>query len=173
MTQDPANNLVLARSAADLVQAHNDGKSALVLSFQNARILGTDPKAIDEFYAAGVRVFALTHMGHNDFADSSSPVFNSETGSHEVAEEHGSLDDMLNHIDYVVQRIGIDHVGIGTDFNHGSGIVGYDDASEALNVTKALLARGYSQANVEKIWGSNFVRVFGEAATKADPTLLD
>ena len=80
----------------------------------------------------------------------------------------GSLDDMLDHIDYVAQRIGVDHVGIGTDFNHGSGIVGYDDASEALNVTKALLARGYSQADIEKIWGGNFVRVFSEAALKAD-----
>jgi membrane dipeptidase len=71
---------------------------------------------------------------------------------------------MIDHIDYIVNRIGIDHVGIGTDFNHGSGINGYDDASEALNVTKGLLARGYSPADVEKIWGGNFVRVFNKVA---------
>ena len=75
----------------------------------------------------------------------------------------GSIGDMVDHIDYVVKRIGIDHVGVGTDFNHGSGIAGFDDASEALNVTKGLLDRGYSQQDIEKIWGGNFLRVFREA----------
>ena len=70
---------------------------------------------------------------------------------------------MLNHIDYIVRRIGVDHVGIGTDFNHGSGIVGFNDASEALNVTVGLLQRGYSEDDVKKIWGGNFLRVFREA----------
>jgi membrane dipeptidase len=49
---------------------------------------------------------------------------------------------MLDHVDYIAQRIGVDHVGIGTDFNHGSGIIGFNDASEALNVTVELLKRG-------------------------------
>jgi membrane dipeptidase len=75
----------------------------------------------------------------------------------------GSLDDMLDHIDYIADRIGADHVGIGTDFNHGSGIVGFKDASEALNVTVGLLERGYSEQDIEKIWGGNFLRVFREA----------
>ena len=304
LVADPENNLVLARSADELVQAHADGKGALILGLQNARILGTEVSALDDFYAAGVRVFALTHMGHNDFADSSRPIYNSAVGAHEVEAEHGglselgrlaiqrinalggivdisqlskaaalqvlalsttpviashsnvwhlsnvsrnltdeeidligknggvihiapfrgylfdssnkeldglirvarqeagieedyyypfelyweiddaavqtkflstvsellgpgSMDDVLNHIDYVAQRIGVDHVGIGTDFNHGSGITGFDDASEALNVTKGLLARGYSQQDIEKIWGGNFIRVFAAAAESA------
>ncbi len=304
LVADPENNLVLARSADELVQAHADGKGALILGLQNARILGTEVSALDDFYAAGVRVFALTHMGHNDFADSSRPIYNSAVGAHEVEAEHGglselgrlaiqrinalggivdisqlskaaalqvlalsttpviashsnvwhlsnvsrnltdeeidligknggvihiapfrgylfdssnkeldglirvarqeagieegyyypfelyweiddaavqtkflstvsellgpgSMDDVLNHIDYVAQRIGVDHVGIGTDFNHGSGITGFDDASEALNVTKGLLARGYSQQDIEKIWGGNFIRVFAAAAEGA------
>jgi len=304
LVADPENNLVLARSADELAQAHTDGKGALILGLQNARILGTEVSALDDFYAAGVRVFALTHMGHNDFADSSRPIYNSEIGAHEVEAEHGglselgrlaiqrinalggindisqlskaaalqvlalsttpviashsnvwqlsnvsrnltdeeidligknggvihiapfrgylfdssnkeldglirmarreagieedyyypfelyweiddeavqkqflstvsellgpgSMDDVLNHIDYVVQRIGVDHVGIGTDFNHGSGIIGFDDASEALNVTKGLLERGYSQQDIEKIWGGNFLRVFAAAAEGA------
>ena len=304
LVADPENNLVLARSADELVQAHADGKGALILGLQNARMLGTEVAALDDFYAAGVRVFALTHMGHNDFADSSRPIYNSAVGAHEVEAEHGglselgrlaiqrinalggivdisqlskaaalqvlalsttpviashsnvwhlsnvsrnltdeeidligenggvihiapfrgylfdssnkeldglirvarqeagieedyyypfelyweiddaavqtkflstvsellgpgSMDDVLNHIDYVAQRIGVDHVGIGTDFNHGSGITGFDDASEALNVTKGLLARGYSQQDIEKIWGGNFLRVFAAAAEGA------
>ncbi|MGV0033952.1 MAG: dipeptidase [Candidatus Azotimanducaceae bacterium WSBS_2022_MAG_OTU7] len=299
MAEAASNNLVLARSVDELESAHNSGKGALILGFQNARILGTDVAALDSFFAKGVRVFALTHMGHNDFADSSRPIYIAEQGAHEPVEEHGGLsalgraavkrinklggivdvsqlsqaatlqvlalsnapviashsnvrqltdasrnlsdqeidgigenggvihltpfkgylfdsadealdeqiraarrvagieedyyypfelyweiddteiqkaflesvsellgdgkiDDMLNHLDYVVERIGIDHVGIGTDFNHGSGIEGFGDASEALNVTIALLARGYSAADIEKIWGGNFLRVFRE-----------
>ena len=78
MAAKPANNIVLARPADELVQAHAVGKGALILGLQNARILGSNVSALDEFYVAGVRVFALTHMGHNDFADSSRPIFISE-----------------------------------------------------------------------------------------------
>jgi membrane dipeptidase len=304
MTQDPSENLVLARSPDDLIRAHAEGKGALILGFQNARILGRNLSGLDEFYAAGVRVFALTHMGHNDFADSSRPLYIGDISAHESEEEYGGLsrlgvqaikrinelgglvdvsqlskaatmqvlalstapviashsnvrpltdvsrnlsdeeidmigerggvihvapfkaylfdsrdeslieeiraarktagieedyyypfelyweieepavqmafledvsgllssigiEDMIDHIDYVVQRIGIDHVGIGTDFNHGSGFDGYEDASDALNVTKALLTRGYSQQDIEKIWGGNFLRVFSAAQSFA------
>jgi membrane dipeptidase len=296
--------LILARSAEDLMGAHRSGKGALILGFQNARILGSDVSALDSFFDAGVRVFALTHMGHNDFADSSRPIYIREQGTHEPVEEHGGLsglgrsaikrinelggiidvsqlsraatlevldlssapviashsnvrqlsdvtrnlsdqeidgiggnggvihvapfrgylfdsndkildgqiraarrfagieedyyypfelyweigdvemqeaflvavsellgpgkvDDMLEHLDYIVARVGIDHVGIGTDFNHGSGIEGFSDASEAMNVTTALLARGYSAEEIEKIWGGNFVRVFRETGMLA------
>ena len=76
------------------------------------------------------------------------------------------VEHMLDHIDYIVERIGIDHVGIGNDFNHGSGIEGYDDASEAQNVTVGLLERGYSTSDIEKIWGGNFLRVLEAAASK-------
>jgi membrane dipeptidase len=78
------------------------------------------------------------------------------------------LDDYLDHIDYVVRRIGVDHVGIGTDFDHGAGIVGFKDASEARNLTRGLLSRGYSAADIAKIWSGNFLRVkrAAEAAAK-------
>jgi membrane dipeptidase len=76
-----------------------------------------------------------------------------------------TVDHMLDHIDYMVERIGIDHVGIGNDFNHGSGIEGYDDASEAANITAGLVARGYSKNDIEKIWSGNFLRVMEAAAS--------
>jgi membrane dipeptidase len=79
----------------------------------------------------------------------------------------GSLDDMLDHIDYIARRVGVDHVGIGTDFNHGSGITDFNDASEALNVTVGLLQRGYSAGDIEKIWGGNFIRVWREVERAA------
>jgi membrane dipeptidase len=73
-----------------------------------------------------------------------------------------SVKEYVDHIDYIVKRIGIDHVGIGTDFNHGAGIIGFDDESEAPNVTRELVRRGYDEAQIAKIWGGNFLRVFGE-----------
>jgi membrane dipeptidase len=79
---------------------------------------------------------------------------------------------MLDHLDYIAKRIGVDHVGIGTDFNHGSGIEGFDDASEALNVTIELLKRGYSEDDIIKIWGGNFIRVWRAAEKAAEPTAL-
>jgi membrane dipeptidase len=303
LAADPANDAVIARSADELVDAHEQGKAALILGFQNALILGTDVAALDELYEAGARVFALTHMGHNDFADSSRPVFDAATGTHE-ADEHGglsdlgvaaiarinalgglvdvtqlsrpaalqvleisstpviashsnarrlteatrnlsdeeidrigetggvvhvvpfrgylfdssdralderiraarkaagvledylypfelyweiadpaareafvqsisellgpgSVDSMLDHLDYIVGRIGVDHVGIGTDFNHGGGVEGFADASEAMNVTAGLLERGYSEDDIAKIWGGNFLRVLRAAETGA------
>ena len=304
LAAEEANNAVIALTPDELINAHEAGKSALVLGFQNALIAGTSVAAIESFYAEGVRIFALTHMGHNAFADSSRPLFDGATGQREATAEHGglsdlgiaaikninelgaivdisqlskqaalqaielsttpviashsnarslttvsrnlsdkeldrlgatggvvhvapfrgylfdttnaqmdadiravrreanidedylypfelyweiddaevkktfltkvsallgpiSLDDMLNHLDYIVKRIGVDHVGIGTDFNHGSGIPGYEDASESLNVTIGLLERGYSAEDIEKIWGGNFIRVWRQAAANA------
>jgi membrane dipeptidase len=70
-----------------------------------------------------------------------------------------SVRDLVDHVDYIVKRIGIDHVGIGTDFNHGSSIEGFADESQAPNVTAELLRRGYTEQQVTKLWGGNFLRV--------------
>ena len=80
----------------------------------------------------------------------------------------GSIAAMVNHIDYIVDRIGIDHVGIGTDFNHGSGVADFRDAGDAMNVTAELMRRGYSESAIEKIWGGNFLRVMRTAASTAE-----
>lgn len=305
LAADPANNAVVVRSADEIVAAHEQGKAALVLGFQNAMILGTDVSALDDFYDAGARVFALTHLGNNDFADSSRPVFDAATGTHEGAEHGGlsdlgvaaierinalggivdvsqlsrdavlqvletsmvpviashsnarqltdvsrnlsdeeidgigeiggvihlcpfrgylydssdaaldeairearraagvledylypfelyweiddpaarsaftqsisdllgpgSVDAMLDHLDYIVDRIGVDHVGIGSDFNHGGGVEGFADASEALGVTVGLLERGYGEEDIAKIWGGNFLRVLRAAENAKSP----
>ena len=308
LAANPEASLVIARSPDELVAAHTGGKAALILGLQNALILGRDVDALDELWTAGVRVFALTHMGHNDFADSSRPLYLADLGSHEPEAEHGGLSElgraaigrindlggivdisqlsrqaalqaielsrapviashsnvqalsqvsrnlsdeeidrigesggvihvapfrgylfdssdpgldekiraarrdagleedylypfelyweiadpgaqasflgavgellagvdlesMLDHLDYVAERIGVDHVGIGTDFNHGSGIPGFEEASDARNVTIGLLRRGYSAEDVAKIWGGNFLRVWRAAQrAAADPT---
>ncbi|MCJ7627807.1 MAG: dipeptidase [Longimicrobiales bacterium] len=75
---------------------------------------------------------------------------------------------MVDHIDYVVGLIGIDHVGIGTDFDGGGGVPGYNDASEALNVTVELVRRGYTEEGIKKIWGGNLLRVWREVERVAE-----
>ena len=70
-----------------------------------------------------------------------------------------TIADMADHIDYAVQRIGIDHVGIVSDFDGGGGVRGWDDASETPNVTAELLRRGYSEEDLAKLWGGNVLRV--------------
>ncbi len=300
LTDNPDQPIQLIKSSDALVTVVGTGQRAIVLSLQNALIFGDDVAVVDHFYSQGVRIFALTHMGHNEFADSSRPLFNAETGMREAPSEHGglsakglaaverfnelgavidisqlsteaalqvirlsrapviashsnaraltnvsrnlsdteikalarrggvihvapfagylfdsqnaeidagiralrrkagidedylypfelyweiddasvkteflagvrgllgpiSLDTMLDHIDHIVALVGSDHVGIGTDFNHGSGIPGYVDASDSMNVTLGLLRRGYSESDISKIWGGNFLRVWREA----------
>lgn len=70
-----------------------------------------------------------------------------------------NVQDFVNHIDYVVKRIGIDHVGISSDFDGGGGVEGWRSASESLNVTAELVRRGYTEAEIAKIWGGNLLRV--------------
>lgn len=78
------------------------------------------------------------------------------------APEAVSVLDFVNHIDYLVNLIGIDHVGISSDFDGGGGIAGWSDASETKNVTAALVKRGYSQEQINKLWGENLLRVLDE-----------
>ena len=90
----PADQIVLATTPEALRTAHEAGQRGVILGLQNALILGTEVNAIDDFYTAGVRVFALTHMGHNAFADSSRPLFDAAIGRREPDAEHGGLADL-------------------------------------------------------------------------------
>lgn len=71
-----------------------------------------------------------------------------------------TVSDAVDHIDHIVKLIGIEHVGIGTDFDGGGGLSDCYDASELGNITYELVKRGYSEEDIRKIWGENFLRVF-------------
>lgn len=77
--------------------------------------------------------------------------------------QFASLVDYLDALDYAVRLVGVDHVGIGSDFNNGGGVVGYADVGDARNLTRELLKRGYSEQDVAKLWGGNFLRVLEKA----------
>lgn len=74
-----------------------------------------------------------------------------------------TLKDFVDHIDHAVNLIGIDHVGISSDFDGGGGVIGWNDATETFAVTLELIRRGYTEAQIEKLWGENLLRVMGEA----------
>ena len=74
-----------------------------------------------------------------------------------------NVSDFVDHIDYAVNLIGIDHVGISSDFDGGGGITGWDDASESGNVTLELVRRGFSEQDISKLWSGNYLRVWAEA----------
>jgi membrane dipeptidase len=73
-----------------------------------------------------------------------------------------TVKDFVDHIDHAVKLIGIDHVGISSDFDGGGGIVGWNDTSETFNVTLELVRRGYAEKQIEKLWGGNLLRVMDE-----------
>jgi membrane dipeptidase len=79
-----------------------------------------------------------------------------------------NVSDFVDHIDHAVQLIGIDHVGISSDFDGGGGVVGWNDASETLNVTLELARRGYTDAEIEQLWGANLLRVWREVEEVRD-----
>jgi microsomal dipeptidase-like Zn-dependent dipeptidase len=79
-----------------------------------------------------------------------------------VAAPDVNVKDFVNHIDYLVKKMGIDHVGISSDFDGGGGIEGWDDASETFNVTLELVRRGYTQKQIAKLWSGNLLRVLDE-----------
>ncbi|HDZ40452.1 MAG TPA: membrane dipeptidase [Bacteroidetes bacterium] len=111
---------------------------------------------------------------YNDFEGLSEEEF--ETARREYYEVRNkyrklaTVEDAVDHIDHVVQLIGIDHVGIGTDFDGGGGIEGMMDVSQVKNLTHELLRRGYSKSEIEKIWGGNVMRVLRENEKLAEET---
>ena len=78
-----------------------------------------------------------------------------------------NVQDLVNHIDYAVKLIGIDHVGIASDFDGGGGIDGWNSAAESFNVTLELVRRGYTEQQIGKLWSGNLLRVWSDVRKEA------
>ncbi|MSO96602.1 MAG: membrane dipeptidase [Rhodospirillaceae bacterium] len=115
-------------------------------------------------------------MGIKDFPDLGklSPeqlkTYRAKADEIELKYPRAGVKDLADHIDYTVKLIGIDHVGIASDFNGGGGIVGWNSASETFNVTLELVKRGYTDEQIEKIWGGNLLRVLADVEKYAAKT---
>jgi membrane dipeptidase len=89
-------------------------------------------------------------------------------GPYLVPDPPASVSDLVDHIDYAVNLVGIDHVGIGSDFDGGGWLMDCRDASQVKNITDELINRGYNWDDIQKIWGGNLLRVFHEVAMYAE-----
>lgn len=79
-----------------------------------------------------------------------------------------TVSDFVDHIDHAVEVMGLDHVGISSDFDGGGGVDGWDDASETLNVTVELVRRGYTEEQIAQLWSGNTLRILREAERVAE-----
>ncbi|MED5354232.1 MAG: dipeptidase [Bacteroidota bacterium] len=126
-------------------------KAPIIASHSSARGLRDHPRNVDDEQLNWIKenggVIQTTALG-SFLTDRKDPPAN--------------MDDFMDHIDYMVEKIGIDHVGISSDFDGGGGILGWEDASETTNVTSALRDRGYSESEIAKLWGGNLLRVLDE-----------
>ena len=122
-------------------------------------------------YAAGLQELrANTGFPGGRGADStegmsSQDMFDYEQGVEDLALRFppASVSDLVDHIDYAVTLLGIEHVGISSDFDGGGGVSGWNDASETFNVTLELVGRGYTDEQIRLLWGGNLLRVWQRA----------
>jgi len=84
-----------------------------------------------------------------------------------------NVSDFVDHIDYLIEKMGLNHVGISSDFDGGGGIDGWNDASETFNVTLELVKRGYSEEEIEKLWSGNLLRVLDDVEKIAKEVALN
>ena len=105
----------------------------------------------------------LTMTGDNNFIpEKHIKLIEYKNGMDKINKEFPlpGIDSFIDHIDHIVDLVGIDYVGISSDFGGGGGIEGWSNASQTFNITNSLLLRGYSKDEVNKIWSENFLRVW-------------
>ena len=100
---------------------------------------------------------------YGEIREAAKPIIEAEVTAPPV-----DVSDFVNHIDYMVDLIGIDHVGISSDFDGGGGIEGWMDASETFNITLELVKRGYTEEEISKLWSDNLLRVLDEVQAIAE-----
>jgi membrane dipeptidase len=109
---------------------------------------------------------------YNSLSDSVKKIVRKDYSDiREKYEKLASVKDIVDHIDHVVQVIGVDYVGIGSDFDGGGGVEGCRNVAEMKNITVEMLRRGYTKSDIKKIWGGNFMRVFRKVEETAGNTL--
>ena len=123
----------------------------------------------DPALTAGIAALRALYIGKGWEAASDADLAAYSTGVAALRAKYPdvTLAQFVDHIDYAVKRIGIEHVGIASDFDGGGGVRGWDDASETANVTRELMARCYSEAQIRALWGGNLLRVMRAAESAA------
>lgn len=125
--------------------------------------------ALDPAVVAGIAELRQHYLPHGWDNATPEQVAAMRSGVAALRNAHLDVDvaKFVDHIDYAVKRIGVEHVGIASDFDGGGGVKGWDDASETANVTRELMRRCYSEDQIRALWGGNLLRVLGEVRAKA------
>jgi len=142
---------------------------------RNAKIYNIQKQIADsldvKWYASKEEVMALNHQEQDIFFSYFKKVLdlaNAKANKIEGFPPNVNVVDLVNHIDYIIEKIGIEHVGISSDFDGGGGIEGWNDASETFNVTLELVKRGYTEEQIAMIWSGNLLRVLDEVQAVAE-----
>lgn len=138
---------ISVKSFWDLIEA---SKAPIIASHSGCRALTDHPRNLydDQLKAIAKKGGVIQAVAYKGFLKDPSGQADIKT--------------YVDHIDHAVKVAGIDHVGIGSDFDGGGGVNGFNDHSEATNVTAELLRRRYSEKDILKIWGANFLRTWRE-----------
>lgn len=120
----------------------------------------------DAELSAGMVALRAQHIakGWDAASDADLAAYAAGVAALRAAHPDVGLAQFVDHIDYAVKRMGIEHVGIASDFDGGGGVKGWDDASETVNVTAELMARCYSEPQIRALWGGNLLRALRAAA---------
>lgn len=145
------------------------------MNTRNKKIIGIQKQVADslgvKWYASKEEVMALKPQEQNEFFGYYKKVLdlaNAKANKIEGFPPNVNVADLVDHIDYIVEKIGIEHTGISSDFDGGGGIEGWNDASETFNVTLELVKRGYTEEEIDLIWGGNLLRVLDEVQAFAN-----
>jgi membrane dipeptidase len=106
--------------------------------------------------------------GRGGIPDSVRAVYDERMAAIDARWPPATVQDFVNHIDHAVKLIGIDHVGISSDFDGGGGVRGWNNAAESFNVTLELVRRGYTEDQIRKLWGGNILRVWEENRRRSE-----
>ncbi|MGE5395568.1 MAG: dipeptidase [Candidatus Saccharibacteria bacterium] len=128
-----------------------------------------EPDTTSEKFIAERRLHKIYRTTYNSMSESEKAAFEKEWDDVQAsyAEELPTIKDMVDHIDYVKNLVGVDYVGIGSDFDGGGGLRDCVDVSQFPAITLELVRRGYSESDIRKIWGGNLLRVFREVEKSA------
>jgi membrane dipeptidase len=149
-------------SKATMLQATKLSKTPILATHSSVRALCDHPRNLDD-----EQLYALRDTGGLVQITIVSNFLRLKARALDL-----SVSDIADHVDYAVHKIGIDHVGIGTDFDGGGGVRGFMNASQAPNLTKEFFKRGYTEEAVRKIWGGNFLRLLRQAEASKKEVLF-
>ena len=156
-------------SKASIMQTLEISRAPVIASHSAARGLSDVSRNLDDEQLRAVaenggvvQTVALRRFINAEKAEARQQAAEAAAEGEEIEAPDVDVADFVDHIDYMVNLIGLNHVGISSDFDGGGGVAGWDDASETFNVTLELVRRGYTEEEIEKLWSGNLLRVLDE-----------